>query len=114
MGVTNRLLKNIIVTAALSLTAVTMSCSFTPKTAQQFQYTTSPNARFYAYLMINGIAQGAFLTGELDKNILPVIDAQDKKARLAVLNYMKHKRGQNAFQTDIALTRYLSEIRNPY
>ncbi|MDF7674687.1 hypothetical protein PT277_04875 [Acetobacteraceae bacterium ESL0709] len=87
-------------------------CSASRADLGPYQYPLSPNARFYSYLMINGIAQGALLTGEKPRGALPVLEQADKKARLAVLAFMEHKKGQNAFQTDLILTRYLSEIRN--
>lgn len=86
-------------------------CSASRADLRPYQYPLSPNARFYSYLMINGIVQGAFLTGEKSREELPAMEREDKKARLAVFSYMSHRKGQNAFQTDLALTHYLSQVR---
>nr|WP_294918310.1 hypothetical protein [uncultured Neokomagataea sp.] len=94
--------------AALFLT-FSMGCA----TLQPTPTITSPNAPLYTYLIIHGIARGAFITGKLHSNELDHVIALDHTARQTVENALQaHHQNHNSTPSanDAQATRALSDL----
>ncbi|MBR0559650.1 hypothetical protein [Neokomagataea anthophila] len=95
--------------AAALLLISSLGCA----TLQPKPVIASPNAPLYTYLIIHGIARGAFITGTLHSNDLDHVIALDHTARQTVENALKkhlqhHDSAPNT--NDIQATKALSDL----
>lgn len=70
----------------------------------------SPNAHLYSYFIINGMARGAFLLGELHQKDMPALIQMDETTRKAVLHNLDSQTIRSDFRAEQILTRYLDLI----
>ncbi|QDH14193.2 hypothetical protein E3E12_08340 [Formicincola oecophyllae] len=79
--------------------------------AEEAEPLVSPQARLYAYFVVNGMARNALLSRRLGATDMPTLLKVDNAARHALENAINHDMAPSEnMQVDKALSRYLAEI----
>lgn len=98
------------VLALVLLMGATIGCTTAQERDDDESAPMSPNARLYAYLIVNGMARGAFLSGHLTRRDMPALVEIDQKTRVALERNLHHPSTQQDFQIDELLARYIGHI----
>ncbi|UPO80392.1 hypothetical protein DTQ13_09030 [Parasaccharibacter sp. TMW 2.1888] len=95
--------------AGLALAGV-LSASSARADGTAFGVPLSPNAHLYSYFIINGMARGAFLLGQLHQKDMPTLIQMDEVTRKAVIHNLDSQTIRSDFRAEQILTRYLGLI----
>ncbi|QDH15849.1 hypothetical protein E3E11_08285 [Oecophyllibacter saccharovorans] len=70
----------------------------------------SPNARAYAYFIVNGMVRGSMVSGYLTHQELPALLQADREAREAIERNLRNPSEKSDFRADQLLAHYIGLI----